>query len=134
MRKLQKAAKTSSELLRNDFMYKIGSEFRPKRFVFIDETSKDVRSLSRAYEYALALDGFITADIMEGSYNKKRYQTFILTQVLPQINEYQNKTLSQVTPDMKDGSVSSEVNDACDDRYEDKCDCGYSGGYGAHPE
>jgi hypothetical protein len=86
-------------------MYKIGSEFRPEQFVFIDETSKDERSLSRAYGYglknmrvekhvvfvrgkrytilpALTLDGFIAADIMEGSCNKERFQTFILTQVV----------------------------------------------------
>jgi hypothetical protein len=86
-------------------MYKIGSEFRPEQLVFIDETSKDERSLSRAYGYsvknvkikknivfvrgkrytilpALTLDGFIAADIMEGSCNKERFQTFILTQVV----------------------------------------------------
>ena len=86
-------------------MYKIGSEFKPEQFVFIDETSKNERSLSRAYEYsikntrveknivfirgkrytilpALILDGFIAADIMEGSCNKERFQTFILSQVV----------------------------------------------------
>jgi hypothetical protein len=86
-------------------MYKIGSEFKPEQLVFIDETSKDERSLSRAYGYSiknvkveknivfvrgkrytilpvLTLDGFIAADIMEGSYNKERFQTFILTQVV----------------------------------------------------
>ncbi|UZO16774.1 uncharacterized protein OCT59_008150 [Rhizophagus irregularis] len=91
---LQKAAKERSELLRSVFMYKIGSEFRPEQFVFIDETSKDERSLSRAYGYglknmrvekhvvfvrrkrytilpALTLDGFIAADIIEGSCNKE---------------------------------------------------------------
>jgi hypothetical protein len=86
-------------------MYKIGSEFKLEQLVFIDETSKDKRSLSRAYGYsiknvkveknvvfirgkrytilpALTLDGFIAADIMEGSCNKDRFQTFILTQVV----------------------------------------------------
>ncbi len=86
-------------------MYKMGSEFRPEQLVFIDETSKDERSLSRAYGYsvknvkvqksivfvrgkrytilpALTLDGFIAADIMEGSCNKESFQTFILTQVV----------------------------------------------------
>ncbi|GBC18670.2 hypothetical protein GLOIN_2v1435777 [Rhizophagus irregularis DAOM 181602=DAOM 197198] len=78
------------------------------------EVNKDERSLSRAYGYCLknmrvekhvvfvrgkrytilpvlTLDGFIAADIMKGSCNKKRFQTFILTQVLPQMNEYPNK-------------------------------------------
>ena len=86
-------------------MYKIGSEFKPEQLVFIDETSKDERSLSRAYGHsiknvrveksivfvrgkrytilpALTLDGFIAADIIEGSCNKERFQTFILTQVV----------------------------------------------------
>ncbi|GBC24239.2 TPR domain-containing protein [Rhizophagus irregularis DAOM 181602=DAOM 197198] len=40
---------------------------------------------------ALTLDGFIAADFIEGSCNKERFQTFILTQVLPQMNEYPNK-------------------------------------------
>ncbi|UZO23086.1 uncharacterized protein OCT59_015430 [Rhizophagus irregularis] len=69
------------------------------------EVNKDERSLSRAYGYCLknmrvekhvvfvrgkrytilpvlTLDGFIAADIMKGSCNKKRFQTFILTQVV----------------------------------------------------
>ncbi|GBB88612.1 hypothetical protein RclHR1_15190002 [Rhizophagus clarus] len=52
-KKLQKAAKERSELLRSVFMYKIGSEFKPEQLVFIDETSKDERSLSRAYGYSI---------------------------------------------------------------------------------
>ncbi|CAB5372864.1 unnamed protein product [Rhizophagus irregularis] len=36
-------------------------------------------------------NGFIAADFIEGSCNKERFQTFILTQVLPQMNEYPNK-------------------------------------------
>jgi len=86
-------------------MYKIGSEFKLEQFVFIDETSKDERSLSRAYGYsvkntrveksvvfvrgkrytilpALTLDGFIAGDIIEGSCNKERFQTFIFTQLV----------------------------------------------------
>lgn len=92
-------------------MYKVGSEFKPEQFVFIDETSKDERSLSRAYGYsvknvkveksivfvrgkrytilpALTLDGFIAADIIEGSCNKERFQTFILTQVVRYLFTY----------------------------------------------
>jgi len=34
-------------------MYKIGNEFKLEQFVFIDETSKDERSLSRAYGYGI---------------------------------------------------------------------------------
>ncbi|PKB97569.1 hypothetical protein RhiirA5_432881 [Rhizophagus irregularis] len=74
---LQKAAKERSELLRSVPMYKIGSEFKPEQLVFIDEMSEDERTL--------------TADIIEGNCNKGRFQTFILIQVLPQMNEYPNK-------------------------------------------
>ncbi|RGB42413.1 hypothetical protein C1646_750911 [Rhizophagus diaphanus] len=83
-KKLQKAAKERSELLCSIFMYKIGSE----QLVFIDETSKDEGNLSIAYGSLspLTLDGFIAADIIEGSCNKERFQTFILTQVLPRMN------------------------------------------------
>ena len=86
-------------------MYKIGSEFKLEQLVFIDETSKDERSLSRAYGYsvkntrveknvvfvrgkrytilpALTLDGFIAGDIIEENYNKELFQTFIFMQVL----------------------------------------------------
>src|SRR5436189_33902 len=86
-------------------MYKIGSEFKLEQLIFIDETSKDERSLSRAYGYsvknvkvekkivfmrgkrytilpALILNEFIAADIIEGSCNKEIFQTFILTQVV----------------------------------------------------
>ncbi|GBC16401.2 hypothetical protein GLOIN_2v1435777 [Rhizophagus irregularis DAOM 181602=DAOM 197198] len=37
---------------------------------------------------ALTVDGFIAADIMEGSCDKDRFRTFIITQVLPQMNPY----------------------------------------------
>lgn len=86
-------------------MYQIGIEYSAEQLIFIDETSKDERSVSRLYGYsykniraikkvvfvrgkrytilpALTTDGFIAADIMEGSCDKDRFQTFILTQVV----------------------------------------------------
>jgi hypothetical protein len=86
-------------------MYQIGIEYNAEQLIFIDETSKDERSVSRLYGYsyknsraikkvvfvrgkrytilpALTVDGFIAADIMEGSCDKDRFQTFILTQVV----------------------------------------------------
>jgi len=91
-------------LLRSEFILKI-SEFSPKQLIFIDETSKDERTLSRVYGYsvintrakksvvfvrgirytilpALTLDGFIAADIIEGSCNKEKFQAFIVNQVV----------------------------------------------------
>jgi hypothetical protein len=91
-------------LLRSEFILKI-SELSPEQLIFIDETSKDERTLSRAYGYsvintrakksvvfirgnrytilpALTLDGFIAAEIIEGSCNKENFQTFIVNQVV----------------------------------------------------
>ena len=101
---LQKASKERSELLRSDFILKI-SDFNPEQLIFIDETAKDEQSLSRAYGYstinmkakksvvfirgtrytilpALTLDGFIAAEIIEGSCTKELFQTFIINQVV----------------------------------------------------
>ncbi|CAB4405886.1 unnamed protein product [Rhizophagus irregularis] len=40
---------------------------------------------------ALSLEGFIAVDIIEGSCDKEKFQTFVLTQLLPQINPYPAK-------------------------------------------
>ena len=79
--------------------------YTPEQLIFIDESSKDERTLSRLYGYssintratkniifvrgkrytilpALSLEGIIAADIMEGSCNKDRFQTFIMTQLV----------------------------------------------------
>lgn len=73
--------------------------------IFLDESSKDERTLSRQYGYslkntraiqkvvflrgtrytllpALSLDGILAVDIMIGSCNKERFCNFILTQVV----------------------------------------------------
>ncbi len=94
-------------MLRSEFILKI-SEFSSEQLIFIDETAKDERSLSRAYGYsvvntrakksvvfvrgnrytilpALILDGFIAAEIIEGSCNKEKFQTFIVNQVVSYI-------------------------------------------------
>ena len=86
-------------------MYQIGIEYRAEQLIFIDETSKDERSISRLYGYsnvnnrankkvvfirgkrytilpALIIDGFIAAKIMEGSCDKDKFRTFIITQVV----------------------------------------------------
>jgi hypothetical protein len=71
----------------------------------VDESSKDERTLSRRYGYALmntravkknvfvhgkrytvlsdmSLDGIIALDVMEGSCDKKRFEKFIISQVV----------------------------------------------------
>ena len=102
---MQKVAHEQNETLRGFFMYQIGIEYNAEQLIFIDETSKDERSISRLYGYsykncrakkkvvfirgkrytilpALTVDGFIAADIMEGSCDKYRFRTFIITQVV----------------------------------------------------
>ncbi|GET03029.1 homeodomain-like protein [Rhizophagus clarus] len=49
----------------------------------LQKAAKERSELLRSYKKS--------ADIIEGSCNKERFQTFILTQVLPQMNEYPNK-------------------------------------------
>ena len=110
-KKIQKAAEERSEALRGFYLYNIGMNYTSEQLIFINETAKDERTLIRLYGYspintrvkksiifvremrytilpALSLEGFIAVDIMEGSCNKERFQTFILTQVVIKILYY----------------------------------------------
>jgi hypothetical protein len=92
-------------LLRADYIYTIGSEYQAEQLIFLDESAKDERTLTRHYGYshknqivsqkvvflrgirytilpALTLDGFIACDIMKGSCSKERFCSFILSQVV----------------------------------------------------
>ena len=92
-------------MLRADYIYTIGSEYQAEQLIFLDESAKDERTLTRHYGYsyrnqiasqkvvllidvrytillAFTLDGFIACDIMKGSYSKERFCSFILTQVV----------------------------------------------------
>jgi hypothetical protein len=83
----------------------MGSNYSAEQLIFIDESAKDERTLSRQYGYslrntragkktvfvrgkrytilpALSLDGIIALDIMEGSCDKQRFNEFILNQVV----------------------------------------------------
>jgi hypothetical protein len=103
--KLEKAAKERSEILRANYILTIGTHYNPNQLIFLDESSKDERTLSRQYGYslkntraiqkvvflrgtrytilpALSLDGILAVDIMVGSCNKERFRNFILTQVV----------------------------------------------------
>jgi len=91
--------------LRGVYLYHIGMDYNADQLIFIDESSKDERTLTRLYGYssintrakksvvfirgkrytilpALSLKGFIAVNIMEGSCNKERFQTFVLTQLV----------------------------------------------------
>ena len=83
-----------NELLRSAFIAKIGNGYVPEQFVFLDESAKDERTLSRRYGYsyastrarskvpALTNNGIVAIEVMEGSYNKKKFEDFIYTQVV----------------------------------------------------
>ena len=103
--KLQKAALERNEITRAHYLATIGEYYTRNQLVFIDESYKDERSLSRLYGYslknihaqkkvvfirgkrytilpALILDGFVAIDVFEGSCDKKRFVDFILDQVV----------------------------------------------------
>ena len=88
-------------------------EFQPEQLIFLDESSKDKRTLTRNYGYSfinhiatkkvvflhgirytilpvLTMDGFIACDIIKGSCSKERFRTFILSQVVSIFNLYLN--------------------------------------------
>jgi hypothetical protein len=104
-KKIQKASKERNEALRGFYLYNIGMNYTSEQLIFVDETAKDERTLTRLYGYspintrakksvvfvrgkrytilpALSLEGFIAVDVMEGSCDKERFRTFILTQVV----------------------------------------------------
>ncbi|GBB83339.1 hypothetical protein RclHR1_10070001 [Rhizophagus clarus] len=110
-KKLQKEAYEKSEIIRAHYLGIIGESYISNQLIFIDESAKDERSLSRFYRYssqnirackkvvfvrgkrytilpALTLDGFVAIDIFEGAYDKKRFIDFILDQVVPIMNPY----------------------------------------------
>ncbi|CAJ0631680.1 17689_t:CDS:2 [Entrophospora sp. SA101] len=116
-KKITKAAKERNELVRGFFILTIGSYYSPEQLIFLDESSKDERSISCSYGYsfrnqpinqkvvfirgkrftilpALTLEGYIALDIMEGNCTKERFRSFILAQIvnsLPLMNPYPQK-------------------------------------------
>ncbi|GBC06294.1 hypothetical protein RclHR1_06740010 [Rhizophagus clarus] len=110
-KKLQKEAYERSEIIRAHYLGVIGESYIPNQLIFIDESAKNERSLSRFYGYspqniqackkvvfiqgkrytilpALTPDGFVAIDIFEGACDKKRFIDFILDQVVPIMNPY----------------------------------------------
>ncbi|GES80747.1 homeodomain-like protein [Rhizophagus clarus] len=100
--------KTISTSTLSRYLDHCGSQYRPDQLIFIDESSKDERTLNRSYGYsnrgckfqhnviflrgkrytilpALSFDGYIAVDIIEGSCNKERFKDFILSKVIPQM-------------------------------------------------
>jgi len=102
---LHKEAYERNELLRSAFMIHIRNNYKPDQLIFMDESSKDERSLSRGYEYseintrarkknvfirgvrytilpAFSLDGIIVAKIINGSCNQQTFKEFVISQVV----------------------------------------------------
>jgi hypothetical protein len=102
---LHRAAYERNELLRSTFIAKIGRDYRPEQLIFLDEASKDERTLSRGYGYslkntlaikknvfvrgirytilpALSLQGIIAVNIMEGSCTKEKFKEFVISKVV----------------------------------------------------
>ncbi len=105
---LHHAAYERNELLRSIFIAKVGCEYKPEQLIFMDEASKDERTLSREYRYsfkntfatkknvfvrgvrytilpALSLQGIIAVDVMEGSCTKERFKEFVISNVVSKI-------------------------------------------------
>src|SRR5437773_12199434 len=89
-KKIHKAAKERSEILRDIYLYNIEMNYTAEQLIFIDELAKDERTFIRLYGYssintkakksvvfirgkcytilpALSLEGFIAVNIMKGS-------------------------------------------------------------------
>ena len=102
---MHKIAKERNELLRSAFMARIGIQYQCEQLIFLDESAKDDRTISRRYGYsevntraikkvvfirgkrytllpALSLDGIIAVKIIEGNCTKEIFREFIISQVV----------------------------------------------------
>ena len=91
--------------MRAHYLGVIGEHYTSNQLIFLDESAKDERSLSRLYGYsprntrackkvvfvhgkhytilpALTLDGIIAVDVFEGACDRKRFVDFVLNQVV----------------------------------------------------
>src|SRR3954447_11631788 len=105
---LHQAAYERNELLRSTFIAKVGRDYKPEQLIFMNEASKDERTLFRGYGYslkntfatkksvfvrgirytilpALSLQGIIAVEIMEGSCTKEKFKEFVISNVVCQI-------------------------------------------------
>ena len=104
-----------NELLCSSFISKIGESYSPEQLIFLDESAKDERSLSRGYGYAFAnpraqkkvvfvrgkrytilpaltTEGIVAVEIMEGSCDKEKFNEFILSRVVSLLCNYNMST------------------------------------------
>ena len=97
-----------NEIIRAHYLATIGEHYTRNQLIFLDESAKDERSLTRLYGYsprniraqkkvafirgkhytilpALTLEGFVAVDIFEGSCDRKKFVDFVLDQVVSDI-------------------------------------------------
>ena len=98
-----------NDIMRAYYLGIIGEHYTSNQLIFLDESAKDERSLSRLHGYsprntrahkkvvfvrgkrytilpALTLEGFVAVDIFEGACDRKRFVDFVLNQVVKNIN------------------------------------------------
>jgi len=100
LKKITKAAMERSDLKRFQYMYRIGLNYQPDQFVFVDESSFDRRATFRDYAYALkdqhalrkcfsvrgkrysilpalSLNGILYSHIVDSSFTSSSFKDFI---------------------------------------------------------
>ena len=103
--KLHKATLERNDIMCANYLGIIGEHYVSNQLIFLDESAKDERSLSRLYGYsprntrahkkvvfvwekrytilpALTLEGFVAVNIFEGACDWKRFVDFVLDQVV----------------------------------------------------
>ncbi len=91
--------------MRGHYLGTIGEHYTRNQLIFLDESAKDERSLSRLYGYsprntpaqkkvvfvrgkrytilpALIMEGFVAVNVFEGSCDKRKFVDFVLGQVV----------------------------------------------------
>ena len=91
--------------MRGHYLGTIGEYYTQNQLIFLDESAKDERSLSRLYGYsprntpaqkkvvfvrgkrytilpALTMEGFVAVNVFEGSCDKRKFVDFVLGQVV----------------------------------------------------
>ena len=102
---MQKAVSERNDIMRAYYLAIIGEHYTQNQLIFLDESAKDERSLSRLYGYSprntsaqkkvvfirekrytilpvLTIEGFIAIDVFEGLCNRKRFVDFVFNQVV----------------------------------------------------
>ncbi|KIJ93514.1 hypothetical protein K443DRAFT_645432 [Laccaria amethystina LaAM-08-1] len=83
LKKLRRIAKERDEDLRADFVRMMG-QYQPEQIGFLDEFSKDERTLHR--RRLLSLDGVVASTVVEGSMTREKYLYFLEHSVVSSVS------------------------------------------------